>query len=88
MELEAKLQSEKLAAQLELEKLQLEIARVERENIEARAEVQLAASSHVGQENVAAVTKTLGLSGFVNGVAFPQSLVSFVGLFIVNYWKP
>ena len=21
-------------------------------------------------------------------VAFPQSIVSFVGLFVVNYWKP
>ena len=38
-ELEAKLQSEKLAAQLELEKLQLERAKVERENVETRAEV-------------------------------------------------
>ena len=43
--LEAKLHSEKLAAQLELESLQLERAKVERENIEALAEVQSTASS-------------------------------------------
>ena len=39
---------------------------VERENIEARAEVQSAASSQASQEIVAAVTKTPGISGFVN----------------------
>ena len=61
----AKLQSEKLAAQLELEGLELERAKVERENIETRA--QSAASSQAGQENVAAVTKTPGLPGFVDG---------------------
>ena len=66
-ELEAKLQSEKLAAQLELERLQLERAKVERKNIEARAEVQSAASSQAGQDTVAAVTKTPGLPGFVDG---------------------
>ena len=66
-ELEAELQSEKLAARLELERLQLERAKMERENIEARAEVQSAASSQAGQENVAAVTKTPGLPGFVDG---------------------
>ena len=44
-ELGAKLQSEKLAAQLELERLQLKKAMVEHKNIEARAEAQLAASS-------------------------------------------
>ena len=57
-ELEAKLQSEKLAAQLELERLQFKRVRVERENVEARTEVQSAASSQTGQENVAEVTKT------------------------------
>ena len=56
-----------MAAQLELEKLQLEGARVERENIEARAEVQSAASSQAGQENVTAVTKTPWLPDFVDG---------------------
>ena len=66
-ELEAKLQSEKLAAQLELERLQLERAKMERENIEARAEVQPAASSQPGQNYVVAVTKTPGLPGFVDG---------------------
>ena len=40
---EAKLQIEKLAAQLELERLQLNRAWVENENIEARVEVQLTA---------------------------------------------
>ena len=60
-ELEAKLQSEKLAAQLELERLQFKRARVELENIETRAEVQSAASS---QENMTEVT---GLSGFMDG---------------------
>ena len=38
---------------------------MKRENIEARAEVQSAASSQARQENVAAVTKTPGLPGFV-----------------------
>ena len=66
-ELEAKLQSEKLAAQLELERLQLVRAWIERKNIKARAEVHLAVSSQVGQENVAAVTKIPGLPGFVDG---------------------
>ena len=66
-ELEAKLQSEKLAAQLELERLRLERAKVERENIEARAEVQSAVLSQAGQEKVATVTKTPGLPGFVDG---------------------
>ena len=40
---------------------------MERENIEARAEVQSVASSQAGQENVTAVTKTPGLPGFVDG---------------------
>ena len=61
------MQSQKLAAQLELERLQLERAKMERENIEARAEVQSAALSQAGQENVTAVTKTPGLLGFVDG---------------------
>ena len=65
--LEAKLQPTTLAAQLELERLQLKRARVERENVEARAEVHSAASSQAGQENVAAVTETCGLSSFVDG---------------------
>ena len=65
--LEAKLQSEKLAAQLEIGRLQLERARIERGNIKARAKVQSAASSQAGQDNVAAVTKTPGLLGFVDG---------------------
>ena len=60
-ELEAKWQSDKLAAPLELERLQLERTRLERENIEARTEVQSAASSQAGQESVVAVTKTRGL---------------------------
>ena len=47
--------------------LQLERAKVERENIEARAEVQSAASSQAGQENVTAVIKTSELPGFVGG---------------------
>ena len=64
--MEAKLQSKKLAAQLELERLQLERAKVEGQNIEARAEVQSAASSQAGQENVTAVTKTPGLPAFVD----------------------
>ena len=49
-----------------LEKQQLERAKVERKNIEARAEDQSAASSQAGQENVAAVTKTAGLPSFVD----------------------
>ena len=61
------MQSEKLAAQLELEKLQLERAKVEHENIEARTVVQSTISSEAGQENVTTVTKTPGLPGFVNG---------------------
>ena len=65
-ELEAKLQSEKLATQLEHEVLQLERAKVKRENMEARAEVQSADSSQTGQENVAGVTKTPLLTGFVD----------------------
>ena len=55
--LEAKSQSEKLVGQLNLERV-----RMDRENIEARAEVQSAASSQAGQDNVAAVTKNPGLS--------------------------
>ena len=55
-----------LAVHLELESLQLEKAKIERENIEARAEVQSAASSQAGLENVTAVTKTPGLPGFVD----------------------
>ena len=66
-EQEAKLQSEKLAARLELERLQLKRARLERGSIEARAEIQSAASSQAGQDNVAAVTKSPGLPGFVDG---------------------
>ena len=66
-ELEAKLRSEKLAGQLELERLQPERARVERENIEAQAEVQSAESGQAGQENVAAMTKTPELLGFLDG---------------------
>ena len=66
-ELDAKLQSEKLTTQLYLERLQLKRAKVERENIEARAEVQSAASSQAGRKNVAAVIKTSELPGFVNG---------------------
>ena len=62
----AKLQSEKLAAQLELKRLQFERARVERENIKARAEVQSTASSQAGQENVVALTNAPGLPGFVD----------------------
>ena len=61
-----RLQCEKLAAQLELERIQLERAKMERENIDARAEVQSAASSQAGQNNVTAVTKTPGLPGFVD----------------------
>ena len=61
---ETKLQSEKLAAKLEFERLQLERASVEREKIEARAEVKLSASSQAGQENAAAATKTHVLRGF------------------------
>ena len=52
---------------MELDRLQLEKARVEHENIENREEVQSAASSQAGQENVAAVTKPHGLPGFVDG---------------------
>ena len=52
---------------MELERLQLGKARVERENIEARAKVHSAASNHTGQENVVAVTKTPGLPDFVGG---------------------
>ena len=52
---------------MELERLQLERAKVERENIEAQAEVQSTTSNQAGQNNVAAVTKTPGLSGFVDG---------------------
>ena len=63
LESDALLQSEKLAAQLELERLQLETASLERENVEARTEVQLAASSQAGRENITAVTKTLRLPG-------------------------
>ena len=66
-ELEAKLQSEKLTAQLKLERLQLSKARVEREKIEAQAEVLSAASSQIGQASVAAVAKTSGLPGYVDG---------------------
>ena len=40
---------------------------MERENTEAQAEVHSAASSLAGHENVAAVTETLGLPGFVDG---------------------
>ena len=65
-ELEATLQSEKLVAQLQLEKWQLERARMERKTIETQAKVQSAASSQAGQVNVAAVTKTLGLPGFMD----------------------
>ena len=67
LEREAKLQSEKLAAQLQLERLQLEKAKMERKNIAARAKVQPAASSQASQDNVAAVTKTPGLPGSVDG---------------------
>ena len=67
-ELKAELQSEKLAAQLELERLQLERAKVERENIEARAEVQWAASNQTGQEIMATVTKIPGLPWFCGWV--------------------
>ena len=63
----AKLQSEKLAAQLQLKRLQLERARVECKNIEARAEVQSAASSQASQENVTAAIKTPGSPYFVDG---------------------
>ena len=66
-ELEAKLHYKKLTAQVELEKLQLKSARMECENIKALVEVQSAASSQAGQENVAAVAKTPGLPGFVDG---------------------
>ena len=65
--LEAKLQLERLTAQLELERIQPERARVEREIIEARAEIQWAAFSQADQENVGAVTKTSGLPDFVEG---------------------
>ena len=67
LERKAKLQSEKLAAQLELERLPLVRAKIERENIEGREEVQSAASSQAGQENMAADTKTPVLPGFVDG---------------------
>ena len=40
---------------------------MKREIIEARAEVQSAASSQAGQENVTAVTTTLELPAFVDG---------------------
>ena len=40
---------------------------MEHKNIEARAEVQSAELSQVGEENMAAVTKTPGLPGFVDG---------------------
>ena len=40
---------------------------MERENIETRAEVQSAASSQAGQDNVTALTKIPGLPGFVDG---------------------
>ena len=40
---------------------------MERKNIKAQAEVQSAASSQAGQENVAAVSQTPGLPGFVDG---------------------
>ena len=61
------MQSEKLTAQLELKRPQLERAKVERETIKARAEIQSAVSSQDGKENLAAVTNTPGLPGFVNG---------------------
>ena len=48
----AKLQFEKLAAQLKQEGLQFDNTRMERKNIETRMEVQPAASSQVDQENV------------------------------------
>ena len=66
LEKEAKSQSKKLAAQLEIERLKLERAKVECENIEARTEVQSAASSQAGQENVTTATTTSGLPGFVD----------------------
>ena len=66
-ELEAKLQSEKLVVQFELEKIQPKKTRVERKNIEALAEFQSAALSQAGLNNTAAVTKTPGLSDFIDG---------------------
>ena len=67
LEKDVKSQAKKLAAQLELESLQLERAKVECENIEARTEVQSAASSQAGQENVTTATTTSGLPGFLDG---------------------
>ena len=52
---------------MELKRLQIERARLKLEITEARAEVQSAASSHAGQDNVVALTKTPGLPGFVDG---------------------
>ena len=76
-ELEAKLQSEKLAEQ---ERLQLERAKVERKNIKARAEVRSAASSQAGQDNVATVTKTPGLRGFGYRVlVLPENCAKRIG---------
>ena len=73
--LEAKLQSKKLAAQLEFKRLQLERARVERKNIETQAEVRSVVSSQASQKNVNAVTKTPGLPGFVDGNCLELSIL-------------
>ena len=61
------MQSKKLAAELELERLPLERARVECKNIEARAEVLSAALSQAGQENMIMLIKIPRLLGFVDG---------------------
>ena len=47
--------------------MELEKAKVVREYIKTRAVVHSEASSQAGQENVAALTKTSGLPGFVDG---------------------
>ena len=83
LERDIKLQSVKLAAQLELKR-----ARMERENIEARAEVQSTASSRASQENVVALTETPGLPGFLDGKDnLDDYLLRFESYAIIAGWQ-
>ena len=83
LERDAKLPSAKLATQLELKR-----ARMERENIEARAEVQLPASSQASQENVVALTEAPWLPGFLDGKDnLDNYLLRFESYAIIAGWQ-
>ena len=61
---------------------------IKRENIEARAEVQLAAKRQAGQKNVAAVTTTPGLPSFVDGKdKLDKYLLRFEKFAIIAGWQ-